>query len=235
MASPTNSSGKLRVAGGTGNQTFNAPFTFAASRQAVLTLAGYADGTAITGITIGGTAATKRAESSGPDYAAIWDVLGGGVAGGTDNIVVAVAPGTPNVYLSLAVEEWTAGTLSYDTGTASSSSVANTNAPSIATAGALSTASSIVYSALNMYGINGTCVPTQPTGWTSSFGESDGTTYEMGMGCWHEETSTGIKTALYSLSANNDTQLAIAGYILSAGGGGGSGKPWSHYARMMGN
>lgn len=218
MATPTNSSGKLRVSAGSGNQTFNAGFTLTAGRQAVCCISGYAGGNSITGITIGGTAATKIAGSTGTDYAEIWAVTGAGMTGGTTDVVVSVTGGSTDVYLTLAVDEWAASSLTYDTGTANNGAHTNTNAPSISTAGAVSTTSSIVYACINMFGLSSSCTPTQPTGWTSMYAESDGTTYEMGMGAWHEETTTGIKTALFSLSANNDVKDAIGAFILAGAG-----------------
>lgn len=222
MASPTNSSGKLRVAGGSGNQTFNAGFTFTASRHAVLCISGYAGGNSITGVTIGGTAATKRAGSAGVDYAEIWAVEGGGMAGGTADVVISVTGGSTDVYLTLAVDEWAAGTLAYDTGTGNNGAHSNTNAPSITTGAALSTTSSIVYACINMFGLSASCTPTQPTGYTPMYSEDDGTTYEMGMGAWHEETTTGSKTANFTLSSNNDVHDAIAAFTYTAPSGGGS-------------
>jgi hypothetical protein len=212
MATPTNSSGKLRVAAGSGNQTFNAGFTFTAGRQAVLVISGYASA-AISGITIGGTTATKRADANQADDAQVWDVLGG-MTGGTANIVVSFPPGTTDVYLTLAVDEYAASTLSYDASTGNSSTASATTAPTVSTGAAVSTTSSMLYAVVNPWGIQSPCVATGPTSWTTLFDEQDGSTYEMGKGSRFEVSTTGVKTATWSLDVSNNTSAAIAAYII---------------------
>jgi hypothetical protein len=222
MATPTNTSGKLQVTAGSGTtQTLNAGFTFTAGRQAVLVGSFYSSNSGPTAVTIGGTAATKRVGVGSGDTSEIWEVLGGGVAGGTANVVLTFPGGTIDEYCTFGVDEWAASSLTYDTSTSNTKQSSAVTSESISTGAALSTTSSIVYSCINPHGINSPCAITPPGSWTETFDEPDNS-LEGGWGGWHEETTTGIKTAAYSLASSNNTDSTIAGYILSGGGGGGS-------------
>lgn len=219
MATPTNTSGTLHVTAGSGtSQTVNAGFTFTAGRQAVLVISAYSSNSGPSAVSIGGTVATKRVGVGSGDTSEIWDVLGG-VAGGTANVVFTFPGGTIDEYLSFGVDEWAASSLSYDTSTSNTKQSSAVTSESISTGAALSTASSIVYSAINPHGISSPCAITPPGGWTETFDEPDNS-IEGGWGGWHEESSTGIKTASYTLASSNNTDAVIAGYILSGGGGG---------------
>jgi hypothetical protein len=231
-ASPTNSSGTVHVAGASGNQTMNAGFTFTAGRQAVLVVSYYAGGNNISSLTIGGTAATKRAGAGAGDDSEIWDVLGGGVAGGTANVVFTFPGGTTDVYISFGVDEYAASTLSYDTSTANTNSQSATTAPTVSTGAAVSTTSTMLYSVVNNWGISAPDTQTVPTGWTQVFQEPDGINWEMGAGARKEETTTGTKTATWTLSTSNNSVTSIVAYIISGGGGGAAGKPY-YYRQQM--
>ena len=222
MALPINSSGLLQIDNdGGGNVTFNAGFTFTAGSDAVLTIAHYATGQSISGVTIGGASATLIASadkvSGSENSARIY--LAQNVTGGTANVVISYSGGTDH-YISCGVDEWASGVLdssALDTGTPNSAA-AFTTTPSVSTAISTSQANTIVYvvhvtnTTSTSNGITG------PTGWNVVWTEQDSTNHEGGRGAWIEESTTGTKTATMSQSVVG-WGLAIAALKLAGSSG----------------
>lgn len=198
-----------------------------------MTLGHFGTGQSITGVTIGGTVATKDVERSKIDSSdssgSIWRATN--MAGGTDEIELTYSGGTDN-YTSLSVEEWD-HTLTPNPGTANSAE-AFSNSPSVSTAAATTVANTIVY---------GLVVPTDgsttqglagPTGWTEAWTEQDNSNHQAGRGAWIEETTTGTKTAAFTRSAANPWGAAIIAYELSPPGGASSLPPKIHHLQQQG-
>lgn len=215
MAAPVNSSGLLQadnIAAGT--ITLNAGFTFTAGRDAVFQGVFWAVGDNVTGVTIGGTAATLRVNSEDAGNNILIIAEAKGIAGGTANVVIQ-RDGTQGAFTTGAVTEWaSADGLTYDTGTANTATGTGT-APAVSTAATTSQASTIVFGVVLDSAGSASNVFTGPTGWTVLFTENDGVNHEGGSAAWVEETSAGTKTATWSETQGGGWSAGIAAYKLT--------------------
>ena len=122
MTALVQTSGTKIVAASAGPETFTMPGNFTAGNSAVVTLSHFLTaGTAVTSVTIGGTAATRDLQydfGGGTQEIEVWKA--DNIAGGTPNFVVTYGGGTLN-YLDCGCEEWDA-TLAIDSGTNTSAS-----------------------------------------------------------------------------------------------------------------
>lgn len=212
MASPTNSSGLLQVDNdGGGGAVVSAGFTFAAGRDAVLTLSHYGTSTTITGITIGGTAAVLDASrnkfQSSEQSVRIYSAHD--MVGGTDEVVFTYSGGSDH-YISFSVEEWAEPlTVNADTpGGAESFS----NTPAASTSAATTVPSTLVYAVVGVTDNGAAQGLTGPTGWNSVWTEQNNSIHSAGRGAWIEETTTGVKTGTFGRAAANPWGVAIVAY-----------------------
>jgi len=211
---------KFADAVGSGTQNFTASSNFTAGNTGILTLVYYNNGTggAVTGVTIGGTAAVKDAsnQDAGPqNFVEIWRATN--MAGGTNAFSVTISGGTGQ-YVTCGVDEHSglSATPLDQSGTANGNSLA----PSATTGGATADASELLVAAyVDTTGTNVTSV-TPPTSWTESWEEADGATREGGSGAYYYDSSgTGTKTVTFGVSASTTWEAVIATYKLAGGGG----------------
>lgn len=221
MATPTYSSGKLQVDGsGATSHTFTLGTALTAGRDAVFKVVVFQSAGLITGVSMGGKAATliSRNTSDANNQPEIWLVQG--MTSTTTSVVVTVAGGA---YISGSVDEWGVGVLSasaVDTGTAANSQ-AGSGSPTVTT-GTTSQASTIVYGvavAITAISNNGF---TNPSGWTNGFIEQDSNSHEAGIGSWIERTSAGTETFAPGMTSGAWAATAVALKLAGGGGGGGS-------------
>lgn len=221
MATPTNTANLTHVTAGTGDQTINAGFTFTAGRDAVVLASQYSDGHSLVGVTIGGTAATRlHLQASGlGDYLEIWYATN--ITGGTANVVfdVDAAAAAGSVYIESGVDEWASGAFTGEDAGTANGATGTSAAPAVSTAAATSQAATIVYAITAYYNTGTATTITGPTGWTIVCAEND-VLIQDGRGAWHEESSTGTKTATFALGASHDWAASIAVLKLAGGGGG---------------
>lgn len=220
MAIVQSSGKKFADAVGSGTQNFTASSNFTAGNTGILTLVYYNNGTggAVTGVTIGGTAAVKDAsnQDAGPqNFVEIWRATN--MAGGTNAFSVTISGGTGQ-YVTCGVDEHSglSATPLDQSGTANGNSLA----PSATTGGATADASELLVAAyVDTTGTNVTSV-TPPTSWTESWEEADGATREGGSGAYYYDSSgTGTKTGTFGVSASTTWEAVIATYKLAGGGG----------------
>jgi hypothetical protein len=235
MASPVNTSALLQVDNDASGVTFNAGFTFTAGRDAVLTLVHFAsDAQTITGVTIGGTAATLDANASdgGGSKAHIWRAQN--ITGGTANVVITVSGGSDH-YISGAVQEWAAGVLTspaVDTGTANTAT-GTSAAPAVSTATTTSQANTVTYAVVCSLEAVANNNFSGPTGWNAVWTEQDSNTHQGGRGAWLEHSSAGTKTATFGMTSGGWVAAIVAYKLVGGGGGGSSIAAISNYYRMM--
>lgn len=221
MATPTNNSGKLRVDGAGASSTTQVGFTFTAGRSAVLTLSHYHGSNGrVAGVTIGGTAAQRRirADSEEQWSVDIWDVFN--MAGGTDEIVITYsdASGAGN-YCSMAVTEWAAGVLiEPDEGTENADEDIFSATPTVSTAQATSQDETLVFAVMCNARFDSNLGFVHPDGWNLLFAEQDSRNHQGGCAAYVEESTTGVKTAVFAQDGGIAKSFAcIAAYKLGDG------------------
>lgn len=211
MAAPLNSSALLQIDAASVSTTFAAGFTFTAGRHAIFQCGHFSTSGVITGVTIGGTAATLDSRGiSGSTRADIWRA--NNIAGGTNQAVVTYTGGTDN-YVSGGVQEWAAGDgMTLDAGTPGNAS-GTSAAPSASTAATTSQANtvSIGVVAPNTAVSNGL---TDPVGWTQTFIEQNSAAHQSGAGEYKTETLAGVKTVTWGMTSGA-WATAIASYKVS--------------------
>lgn len=173
-----------------------------------------------TGVTVGGTAATKDVEFNSTNSSAYWVSIwrAQNVTGGTRNIVL-TGPGTSGIYYKLSAEEWQnvpASALDQ----IGSAEVFSTASVSVSTAGATTQANEIVYSCgvdtrdfASADSLSGPKTGTTAD-WTLTANAGDngaGTNLVLRAG-YKLVTSTGTQTATYTLSTAQSESMVIATY-----------------------
>jgi hypothetical protein len=181
----------------TDTQTHTSNFT--AGRTAVLTVSHYqAQGNRITGVTIGGTAATPDTQTPGPTGQFTFETWRAtNMAGGTANIEVTTGGGSSNHIMSYAVTQVQALSLTpVDTPTKAYGS-GSSAAPSISMGSTGAQANEIAFAGfVHATDINSAITP--PSGWTAAWEEEDGTT-KMPGGCAYKIlSSTAVDTATWA-------------------------------------
>lgn len=217
MASPTHTSGlKQGVVAPASSMTVAAGFTFTSGRQAVVAFSKVSVGaTTISGVTIAGTAATKYGSVAiGNESFEIWAVLGSGVSASNNNVVFTNS-GSDTFAIDFSVEEWAASTFSGDQSAAKNTSTGSTATPSVSSATSVS-ATAVVYSGYFPYAAQTNNGMTGPSGWTQTFAQQNSTAAPGGVAGYHEETSSGTKTASYTRSGSTDGGAVIVAFTEGA-------------------
>lgn len=189
---------------GSGSSTVTAPGSFTAGNTGIVTFVHWSDAGApgsmrITGVTIGGTAATKRIEQDTSDsdgHTEIW--IATNMTGGTANIVFTYTGGGGNNYVSYGGLELSgmSATPNDLTGTLAETSTAT---PGI-THGTLAQSVEIIIITMHNYGADLSSV-TPPTGYTSIFTELASTGHESGFSAYKITSSNAGGTPQFTLNA----------------------------------
>lgn len=184
-----------------GARTYTMPGNFTANNSGVVTIAHYDGGGlgAITGVTIGGTAATLRKRKvdvpTGFIRAEVWAAQN--IAGGTPNFVVTMT-GTGSQYISCGCEEWDNFAASAFDQSGSAEGVST--APSATTDGATAQADEVSYAVFADATTSGSNWgnTTPPTGYTEVWDETDVTLHQGGSAAYKVLSSIVTETATFT-------------------------------------
>jgi hypothetical protein len=187
----------------------------------------------ITGVTVGGTAATLDVSAvsvDGQNIVEIWRASS--VAGGTRNIVVNLTA-TSGQYITLGAEERddipASPLMTTGTGGPTTSS-----APAATTSGSTTETPAVLYAAFVDYAGTNWTSATPPTSWTESWEEPNGGTRQAGSGAYFSDFGgTGTKTATFATGASMSWVCAIAAYKQTGGGGGSAAPRAIHRFRQL--
>jgi len=180
------------------SSTFTMPGNFTAGKSAVCAISHYETvGNRISGVTLGGTAATRDAQkTSGVQSVEIWRA--DNIAGGTADFVITYGGGAGN-YVSCGCEEWNSFTR-VDTPTLNTTNATGAN-PSISTATGTAQNVETCY-AVMAFTDSATPTITPPGGsWVQAWENENGSTQIPGSGVYIELTSAGTQTATWSSSS----------------------------------
>lgn len=220
------------VAGGAQNLAMNSNFT--AGSTAVLAITLYGNGTSsVVSVTMGGTSATKDKAhgDGGNNFVELWRAEN--VTGGTTAVVITLAAASGQ-FFTCGVDEWASGVFAAtpvdaNSGTATGSA---STAPSATMAGAMAQANEISYAAFcDPTGTNWTSL-TVPSGYTSMFAESNGSTHQAGGAAWKQLSAIVTETATFTTGAAMAWNCLIQTYKINAGS---SNAPRAAFYNMMRN
>jgi len=195
----------------TDTQTHTSNFT--AGKTAIMVIAQYQSANnRITGVTIGGTAATLDAQTPSPTGQFVLETWRAtNMAGGTANIAVSVGAGPNNHAVSYAVTQVDALSLTpVDTPTKAYATGTNT-APAISMGSVAAQANEIAFAGFTWEDTL-TAAITAPSGWTETVQHTNGTT-EIPIGAAYKIlSSTAIDTATWTIASAGTWYSSIVTY-----------------------
>lgn len=214
--------GKFQFSSVSGNQTANMGANFTAGNGGVVTFNHYNGGTPgnrITGVTIGGTAATlavRVVDGANQNTWECWSVpKSTGVAGGTTQVVLTLPAGAGQ-FITGSAEEWDDND-TVDTGV-TGTGFGTSTAPSATTGISTSVTPVRLYGGfVDTVGTNWTSA-TAPASWTMTWDEVSGSTQEAGAGGYFTDSGgTGTKTGTWTTGASMTWSAAIVAFTIASG------------------
>ena len=194
--------------------TYNAATAFKAGNSAVFSLVHYGSNTTdrITGITIGGTAATKCIDANDAavlNHAELWAVTN--MAGGTTAVVLTIAGVATGHFVTGVVQERDdLLTTSYLDRTGVASPATNSAAPTVSASANTTQARDLLYGVFcDTVGTNWTS-STPPSGYTEIWEEPNGATVEAGSAAFKITTAIGAQTLVFATGASMSWVAAMA-------------------------
>lgn len=214
--------GKLQRDNVSGAQTFTNAFAsnVTAGNTCFIDISHYSStaGSNITGVTIGGTAATlvvRKASADNANFAETWRASS--VTGGTRDVVVTLT-GTTGQYLTCGADEWDNVQASPDDGNGTGGPTTS-SAPSATTSGSTTVTPTLLRGVFTDYAGTSWTSATPPSGWTEAWEETDGTSHEAGSAAYYVDSgATGTKTGTFATGSSMSWVCAISAFKLSSGG-----------------
>lgn len=213
--------GKLQRDSVSGAQTFtNAfPANATAGNTCVLVLTHFTSTASsfATGVTIGGTAATRDIRAVSADNANVLEVWRAtSVTGGTRDVVVTLTA-TAGQFLTCSAEEWDNISTSSPLDASGTGGPTTSSAPSASTSASTTQTPILLYGGFTDYAGTNWTSATPPSGWTETYEEFDGTAHEAGAGGYFVDSgATGTKTGTWATGASMSWVAGIVAYKLTA-------------------
>jgi hypothetical protein len=177
------------------------PTNFTAGKTGILAIDYWqTEGSLISSVSIGGTAAVRDIQAPGPTGQFRYEVWRAtNMAGGTDVVDVTTGAGTAGFICTYGVMQVDGLSMSSPVDTATLAYNSGTSAaPSITTATTHSQANELVLAGF-VHADSTTATITEPVGWTLLFEEEDGVTKMPGGACYKIVSSTTQQTATYAM------------------------------------
>ena len=212
--------GKLQRDNVSGAQTFtNAfPANATAGNTCFVDISHYSSiaGSNITGVTIGGTAATlivRKPSADNANFAETWRATN--VAGGTRDVVVTLTGGAGQ-YLTCGGDEWDNVQSTPDDGNGTGGPTTS-SAPSATTSSSTTVTPTLLRGVFTDYAGTSWTSATPPSAWTEAWEETDGTSHEAGSAAYYVDSgATGTKTGTFATGSSMSWVCAISAYKLSS-------------------